>query len=384
MRNRVCLMAVISCMLVAANLLPVYAADLNAELSSKGMQEKPRFRFDETALVDYHDGGKLRDILYNKNMTISFVADSKNPSVQDLIASINTNLLQEKSLVKVTDLLVNYKASVTGGDSSATFDYSLTLIPTITNYVMTKDANDRTVIDGAWMGISLDGPVIIKTEKYGDLNINNLASFLQKAVPDFNSQIAGTEAEKILSYSMISSTSIVEQPTSNWQSLFDPAYILAETSAWGYHGDKVPISILSLGQTSIGILQASTVHTVDFTLDKKYQIQTIQHASSATIQIDGHADLEILGGKLAFITTPQSSIPNPQEPKLPAQMIYAMAGFGAAIAVGIFIWSNKKMKQTVTQIDTGPVKYETRQHWADRFDGNQNQYSKKKMKRSAI
>ena len=166
MRNQACLMVVISCMLIAANLLPVYAADLNAELSSKGLQEKPRFRFDETALVDYHDGGKLRDILYNKNMTISFVADSKNPSVQDLIASINTNLLQEKSLVKVTDLLVNYKASVTGGDSSATFDYSLTLIPTITNYVMTKDANDRTVIDGAWMGISLDGPVIIKTEKY--------------------------------------------------------------------------------------------------------------------------------------------------------------------------------------------------------------------------
>ena len=383
MRNRACLMAFISCTLITANFLPVYAADLNAELSSKGMQEKPKFRFDETALVDYHNGGKLKEILDKKNITISFVIDSTNPSIQDLIASINTNLLQEKSLVKVTDLLVDYKASIAGGDSSATIDYSLTLTPTITNYVMAKDSN-RTVIDAAWMGISLGGPAVIKTEKYGNLNINKLASFLQKVVPDFYSQIVGTEAEKILSYSMINSSSIVEQPISNWQYGFDPAYILAETSAWGYHGDKVSISTYSLGQSSIGIQQKSTIHTVDFTLDKKYQIQTIQHASSATIQIDGHADLETLGGKLAFITTPQSSFIIPPEPPLPAQMIYAMAGFGAAIAVGIFIWSNKKMKQTVTHIDTGPIKYETRQHWADRFDGNQNQYNKKKMKRSAI
>src|SRR5947208_945618 len=99
----------------------------------------------------------------------------KSPSLDLTKQALLIIMMQEKSLVKVTDLLVNYKASVTGGDSSATFDYSLTLIPTITNYVMTKDANDRTVIDGAWMGISLDGPVIIKTEKYSDLNINNLA-----------------------------------------------------------------------------------------------------------------------------------------------------------------------------------------------------------------
>ena len=59
-------------------------------------------------------------------------------------------------------------------------------------------------------------------------------------------------------------------------------------------------------------------------------------------------------------------------------MIYAMAGLGAAIGVGIFIWSNKKMKQAITNIETGPPEYETRQHWADRFDGNQKSTTRRK------
>lgn len=50
-------------------------------------------------------------------------------------------------------------------------------------------------------------------------------------------------------------------------------------------------------------------------------------------------------------------------------MVYGMAGFAAVIAAGIFIWSNKKMKEVVTQVDTGPITYETRTHWADKFDG---------------
>ena len=50
-------------------------------------------------------------------------------------------------------------------------------------------------------------------------------------------------------------------------------------------------------------------------------------------------------------------------------MVFGMAGFAAVIAAGIFIWSNKKMKEVVTQVDTGPIQYETRTHWADKFDG---------------
>jgi len=36
------------------------------------------------------------------------------------------------------------------------------------------------------------------------------------------------------------------------------------------------------------------------------------------------------------------------------------------------------MKQAITNIETGPPEYETRQHWADRFDGNQKSTTRRK------
>ncbi len=60
--------------------------------------------------------------------------------------------------------------------------------------------------------------------------------------------------------------------------------------------------------------------------------------------------------------------------------IYAMAGLAVVIAGGIFWWSNKKMKQVIHDIDTGPVEYETRRHWADRFDDSTSSYEDKSSK----
>jgi hypothetical protein len=369
-------------MILTLSFLPVYAVDLNAELSSKGVPEKPSFRFLETVFVDYHNGGKLRDLLNHKNTTVSFQDDSSNTSIRDLIGRINTNLSQNlKSQTKITDMSIDYSASIVGGENSATIDYSLTLIPTIKNYVMTKNSDDSTVIDAGWIGLSLHGPVIINT-KYGDMEINQPASFLHRAVPDL--EITDSKAQQVLGYELIDSSSIVQQPVSNWQHMFDPAYIITETSGWGYNGSKIPITTYTVGESSIGITQNSIIHTADFTLDKNYEIQTIQHASSATIQVDGHASLQIIGNEIIFTTIPSvNDNPSPAS-GLSVQTIYAMAGFGIVIAIGIFIWSNKKMKQVIDTIETGPIKYEPRQHWADRFDENTHNSDEQKVKKSPI
>jgi len=368
MARRPNLLLFVSGMILMLSFLPVYAVDLNAEMSSKGVQERPTFRFVETAFVDYHNGGKLRDLLGHKNMTISFQANSSNPSIRDLIGRINTNLSQDlKSQTRITNMSIDYSASLVGQDNSATIDYSITLMPTIDNYVMTKNSDDSTVLDAGWMGLSINGPVVIKTEKYGDIEINKPVSFLYKIEPDLN--ITDSNAQQVLNYELIDSSSIMQQPVSNWQHMFDPAYIITETSGWGYNGNKIPITTYTVGESSFGILQHSIVHVADFTLDKTYEIQTVQHASSATVQIDGYASLQTIGKTVTFTTTPSDPNQTPSS-GLSVQTIYAMAGFGAVLAAGIFIWSNKKMKQKVETIETGPIRYEPRQHWADRFDAN--------------
>ncbi|MGB9125310.1 MAG: hypothetical protein WCC55_07155, partial [Nitrosotalea sp.] len=57
--------------------------------------------------------------------------------------------------------------------------------------------------------------------------------------------------------------------------------------------------------------------------------------------------------------------------------IYAMAGFAVIIAVGVFWWSNKKMKDSMKRgVDTSPpptYQYEERKHLADKFDEEKKQ-----------
>ncbi len=370
----------------AVPMLSAYAVDLNGALSSQGGPEKPTYKFQETVFINYPDGGKLKDLLNHKNMTISFLVDSANPSVQSLVNRINTDLLQnQKSPTRVTDLTVSYIASLLGSETSATLDYKLVLTPTITNYVLTKESDNQTILDAGWMGMSIAGPVNIDVPQYGTVDINTPYSILQKIVPYVYLQIAGTPAEQVLSNSMIDSNSITQHPISDWQHLFDPSYTIAETNSWGYNGTRVPITTYTVGESVLGQSLNPTENTANFTLDKEYQVQTIQHASSATVQVDGVAQLETVGGQLAFLTTPQaiSKIILPSS-GLSIQVIYAMAGFGAAIAVGIFVWSNKKMKETVTTVDTGPLQYETRLHWADRFDGSRKEQDEEKTTRSPI
>lgn len=368
--------------------VPAYAVDLNSEMSSKGILEKPVFRFVETAFVDYHAGGKIKDALYGKNVTISFTEDSSNPSIKNIIAKLNANLSQDlKSPARITDMLVDYRASLFGQDNSATIDYSLTLTPVISNYVIAKYSDDSTVIDAQWIGMSLHGPTIISTAKYGDIDVGKLEGFMQKAAP--NLDVSDSHAQQLLSRDLIDSSSLTQQPVSNWQHLFDPAYIITETSGWEYNGSKIAITTFTVGESRIGVTQNAVTNTVDFVMDKNYEIQTIQHASSATIQIDGQANIAMSGGQMTFITTPQAVGTNPlPSTGLSVQMIYSMAGFGAAIAIGIFAWSNKKMKESLKKekdsMSYPAFQYEERRHWADRFDGQKDVLEKKKTKRSAI
>ena len=363
-------------LLVFGSISPIWAtSDLTANLSSSGNSAQPTFKFLESAFIEYPNGGKLKDLLAGKNYTTSFTENSNNTSVQDLIHQLNTALTRDqKSPVIITDLTVQYTATVVGDDKSASIDYNLELIPTLTSYVITKGSGDNpTIIDAAWMGLTLKDPVVIKTAQYGDVEINNPISFVKKALPDVYSNIKGTAAEDALKNNLIDASSILQEPLDQWNHLFDPAFIISETSGFGYAGQKVAITTYTMGQSSLGEgVQKPTQNTIDFSTDANYQLTTIQHASSASINIDGHAITTSVGGTPAFGTTPQSTGGETSSGGFPVGIIYGMAGFGAIVAAGVLVWSNKKLKDSANRPkDTGPARtleYEDRKHWADKFD----------------
>ena len=365
-------------LLVFGSISPIWAtSDLSVDLSSSGKPVTPTFKFLESAFIDYPNGGKLKDLLAGKNYTLSFTENSNNTSVKDLISQINTALvLDQKSPVIVTDLVVKYTATLVGNDKSTSIDYNIEFDPTITSYVIKPGSGDQpTIIDAVWMGLTIKNPVTIKTAKYGDVEINNPLSFLKKVAPDAYSVIKGTKAEDALNSNLIDASSILQEPLDQWNHLFDPAYTLSETSGFGYKGQKVPISTYTMGQSSLGEgIQKPTQNVIDFTADTNYQLTTVQHASSASVNIVGYATTTSVGGTPAFATTPQpqGGYATTSSGGFPVGVIYAMAAFGAIVAGGVFFWSNKKLKDQANRPkDTSPARtleYEDRKHWADKFD----------------
>jgi hypothetical protein len=363
-------------LLVFGSISPIWAtSDLTVNLSPEGTPAPSTFKFLESAFIEYPNGGKLKDLLAGKTQAISFTENSNNTSVQDLIHQLNTALTRDqKSPVIITDLIVEYTATIVGDDKSASIDYNLELIPTLTSYVITKGSgNDPTIIDAAWMALTLKGPVIIKTAQYGDVEINTPISFVKKATPDVYSIIQGSTAENALKNNLIDASSILQEPLDQWNHLFDPAFIISETSGFGYKGQKVAITTYTMGQSSLGEgIQKPTQNEVDFSADTNYKLTTIQHASSASVNIEGHAITTSVGGTPAFGTTPESTGGDTSSGGFPVGIIYGMAIFGAVVAGGVLFWSNKKLKDNANRPkDTGPARtleYEDRKHWADRFD----------------
>ncbi|TLX66912.1 MAG: hypothetical protein E6L02_04180 [Thaumarchaeota archaeon] len=363
-------------LLVFSGISPIWAtSDLTVHLNSGGSPEKPSFKYLESAFIEYPNGGKLKNLLTGKNYTISFVENSNNTSVQDLIHQINTALVRDqKSPVIVTDLMVKYTAILTGDDKSASIDYNIELIPTIASYVITKGSGDTpTIMDAAWMGLTIKDPVVIKTAQYGDLEINYPIDFLKKAAPDTYSVIAGTKAEDALKNNLIDASGILEVPLNAWTHLFDPAYTLSETSDYGYKGQKVAISTYTMGQSGLNEgKQQPTQKTLDFSADINYQLTTVQHPSSATVNIGGFAIATKVGDTPAFATTPKATTTETSSGGFPVGVIYAMAAFGAIVAGAVLFWSNRKLKQAANRpkdtSTSGPTQYEDRQHWADKFD----------------
>ena len=113
---------------------------------------------------------------------------------------------------------------------------------------------------------------------------------------------------------------------------------------------------------------------MDFTADSKYHLTVIERASSGTIDAAGHANGYMVQGTPAISTTAQAGtgVTTTTAQGLSTTTIYAMAGFAVIIAVGVFWFSNQKMKAAMKRgVDTSPpptFQYEERKHWADRID----------------
>ncbi|WP_101477453.1 hypothetical protein [Candidatus Nitrosotalea bavarica] len=379
MTKRFLLASAVLGLLVFGTVAPIWATvDFNAYLPIEGTPITPEFKFTKNVAIDYSNGGKLKDALMGKNMTISFSDNSdNNTSIKSFMDAINTEFATDrKSTAIITNLKVEYQVQVNGDDKGATFDYLIRLIPTVTAYTLNKGGGDvPTVLDISWMGFAIKNPVVITTQQYGNLDINSPIGVIQSQLPDVYNILKGSAAEGPLSINLIDASPLVGYTIDKWNTLFDPAYTLSETAGYGYAGQKVAVTGFAYGQSDLYQGSLKTQDTdVDFTVDSKYHLTVIERASSGTIDVAGHANGYMVQDTPAISTLTQvstgSSVQTAQG--LSTTTIYAMAGFAVIIAIGVFWFSNQKMKAAMKRgVDTSPpptFQYEERKHWVDKFD----------------
>ena len=380
MTRRLLIASVITGLLLFGAMSPSFATvNFSATLPMAGNPIDPTYDFEKSFYIDYPAGSKLQSILQNKNVTVIFTDNAtSDPALKTFMQQINTDIVtNEHSAAVLTNLIVSYQLLVNGYSDHASFDYKIVLTPTVTGYVLNKASGDiPQTFDASWMAFNANTPVTITTSQYGPVEINYPIDVIQTQIPDLYNAIKGTTAYNVFQQpNLMDATGLFsQQPVNKWDSLFDPAYTLTETAGYGYQGQKIAVTTYSSGLSNAfsGTLHINNIDE-DFTGSDgaKYHISTKEQPNAGTINVEGHANANQIQGGWTFVSTAQASSTTSTATAggTSTMMVYGMAGFAGVIAVGIFIWSNKKMKEVVREVDTGPIEYETRKHWADKFDG---------------
>jgi hypothetical protein len=327
-------------------------------------------------VIDYSNGGEIKNLLNGKNSSMTFHLDPSDPIKQSVIKNLDSKIIRDlKSAANITDVDITYYATLYTTDTEAHIDYEITFVPTVSNYVLRPATSDSAaILDTQWRGLTIQNPVQVNITNYGQYDINSPIDFIKKQFPDLYSKLRGSNAENLFEIPLMSSNDLMSDPISKWQHLFDPAYTLVETNSLGYRGQKITISTYATGESNLSEgLMLPIVKNSDLKADMDYPVSYTERAGSASMQIDGYVAVADINGIEYFGSSPQA----PQNSGInstgnySAQVIYSMAVFAVIIAIGIFWWSNRMTKAASKRVDNSPppsFQYETRKHWADRFD----------------
>jgi len=310
-----------------------YAVELTANINPQEPESQFIAKYHTTVQIQYDEGGKLQEILKDKNWTIRKNADATDSYTADITSRLNQKLAQNGSDARISDLSVTYQAELRGQSSNASIEYSVVITGTLSDYVITRDIQ-RTLIDMGWKGISMTGSVLID-----GYDINLPLSAIMEKEPEVYSIISSyPKVTDLLSSNILDAQDIQNTPLAYWHFLFDPTGINSDGS--------VMITEYSLDSN---ILQKddsvkSAVYE-SFVADIHYKAGIIQSADSASIRIVGFAALNTLDGveilgvtpmpPQGFAVTTTGDIPFVVTYGLPIAMTIA------ASVIGYFLFKNR-------------------------------------------
>ena len=340
-------------LITVSSLTPAFASSqLEVTIDPDSNVALAKMTYQRSIVIDYSDGGKLADTMNGKSGVISFTADKSTPGMQSLIIKLNSYIAGKGSQAQITDLKLDYLATMTGRSDNLSLDYKIVLRPLVENFVIKAgSASSPTLIDIDWRGFGAVGPVVIYTQQYGDIEINLPISAFDKLLPpSLVLSLKASEAGELLSTRMLDADGIKNQPVGNWHFLFDPTGISVDASQHGLDSEITGnvVSRFTMGESSLreGLIR-ELVNESMFTSDKVYTIKTIESSANASVDVIGFANRDVLGSSEIFGVTAQApeGYASTSSGEFPAFILYGMAGMAAIGGVAIMIISQRKLKK---------------------------------------
>ena len=352
-RNILMLALFLTFLITVSSLTPAFASSqLEVTIDPDSNVALAKMTYQRSIVINYSDGGKLADTMNGKSGVISFTADKSTPGMQSLIIKLNSYIAGKGSQAQITDLKLDYLATMTGRADNLSLDYKIVLRPLVENFVIKAgSASSPTLIDIDWRGFGAVGPIAIYTQQYGDIEINLPISAFDKLLPpSLVLSLKASEAGELLSTRMLDADGIQNQPVGNWHFLFDPTGISVDASQHGLDSEisGSVVSRFTMGESSLreGLIR-ELISESTFTSDKVYTIKTIESSANASIDVIGFANRDVLGSSEIFGVTAQApeGYASTSSGEFPAFILYGMAGMAAIGGVAIMLISQRKLKK---------------------------------------
>ena len=342
----------LTAIIAIGSITPVFASgQLDVTIASDSDIALAKMTYQRTISINYSEGGKLADEFGGKIMRISFHADSSNYGMSDLVSNINSVIAENGSVARVTDLNLDYLATMTGGTENLSVDYKIVLRPVVENFVLRAySVGSPALVDIDWRGFGADGPVTITTPQYGDVEINIPISLFERFAPSVALAIKSSPDTGAFYQDVMNADGIDQQPVGNWHFLFDPTGIQMDASQHGL-SEEIAGSVVSnftMGESSLreGI-QIEKIAEGHFTFDKAYSFKSIEASDNANVKVIGFATREVQSDSEVFGISPMApeGYATTSSGEFPAGVLYGMAGAAAIGGVAIMIVSQRKLKK---------------------------------------
>jgi hypothetical protein len=332
-----------------ADLIEVSAVQQTASMVPETNKAETLFTAIRFVTLEYESGSALAQQFNGKDERVQFSL-SLNDSATDngmaeLVNTINTAIASQKgSPVQIENSTLDYMASLKGSADKASLAYKIALEGTLSNIVL-DSTEQGNVLDLDWRSVVVNEPLMVNTQKYGNMSVNYPVGLLQATFPQFAQDLLNSPAADIMRDPLFNFQDIAI-PLDRWHFLFDPTGSQAGAAGAGFEevGGARVVSIYSLGESSFreGTFSEKRNEASATLNGTRVNIESTTPPPSGQIQIAGFSRIEKAGNdELAFVTAQAPEGTATATGGFPIQVLLVLGGMMGAVAVFVLIKTRK-------------------------------------------